>query len=91
MSFAEAADAIMSERDEEAAALGYQRPGELAAAQSQGKAPTPAAPSVPPRSRAADARPADVEPWADPDAEDMDDDAIIESIKRDVKAGRLKA
>ncbi len=86
MSFSEAADAIMAERDEEAAALGYQRP--TAAAPPPPAAP---APSVPPRARAADARPADVEPWADPDAEDMDDDAIIESIKRDVKAGRLKA
>lgn len=86
LSFEEAADAIMAERDAEAEALGYQRP-----APAPPPAPPAPPPGMPPRARAADARKPDVEPWADPDAEDMDDDAIIESIKRDVKAGRLKA
>lgn len=95
MSFEEAADAIMAERDEEAAALGYQRPAPALppapAAPPARQLPAAApAPSVPPRGRSADARPADLEPWADPKAPDMDDDEIIESIKRDIKAGRLR-
>lgn len=92
MSFAEAADAIMAERDAEAEALGYQRPAPaLPAAPSAPALPAAApTPSVPPRARAADARPADLEPWADPKAPDMDDDQIIESIKNDIKTGRLK-
>lgn len=90
LSFAEAADAMVAERDAEAEALGYHRPALPSAPPAAHPPAAPATPSVPPRARAADARPADLDRWADPKAPDMDDDEIIESIKQDIKAGRLK-
>jgi len=82
MSFADAADAIVEERAAEAEALGY-RPA-LPAPAARAARP----PSLPSRSRAADARTPEAEPW---ETEDLDDDQIIASIRRDIKAGRLKA
>ncbi len=89
MSFEEAADAIMDEKDAEAEALGYARAPALQAAPAPRQLPASTG-TVPPRSRAADARPADKEPWEDPSQPDMTDDEILESIRRDLKSGRLK-
>lgn len=83
MSFEEAADLIMAEKDAEAEALGYSRANAVPAKPTK----QPASPSVPPRSRAVDAREPDGEPWM---TQDMDDDEIIASIARDHKMGRLK-
>ena len=82
LSFHEAADAIMAERDAEAEALGYSR-----AAPALPAAPSPRS-VIPPRSQATDARPPDGEPWM---VSDLTDDEILEGIARDIKSGKLKA
>lgn len=82
MDFAEAADAVMTDVDEQVKALGY----------SRGQPTTPPArreetPAAPPRSRAAEAREPDGDPWLE---RDMTDEEIIASIHRDVRSGRIK-
>lgn len=80
LSFQEAADEVVEERRKESEALGFVKGS---------KAPTPAKPGVklPPRSRSADARVPDGEPWL---TEDLDDEQIIASIHRDMRNGRIK-
>jgi len=81
MGYREAADAVVAERKAEAQALG------LRSEPAPAPAPVGRQPAIPPRARAADARAPDGEAWR---SGEMDDDAIIESIKADVRSGRLK-
>jgi hypothetical protein len=80
MSFADAADAIMADKDAEADALGYAKPAPAPAART-------AQPRAVPRGQTADARPTEREPWEE---RELSDDEIIASIKRDVRTGRIK-
>lgn len=82
MSFEEAADEIVEERRAEAEALGYIKPAAPPAPKPKKEEPSP-----PPRSHAADARQPDGEEW---EKRDLSDEEIIASIKRDVRAGRIK-
>lgn len=82
MSFEDAADSVIEDRRAEAEALGF-----AAKHPALSGRPRKTEPTIPSRSRAADARVADGEPWM---TQDLDDDEIIASLERDRKAGRLR-
>jgi hypothetical protein len=79
LSFVDAADELVTERDEEAAARGYVRaaPGTPPARQQA------SAPVIPPRGRAASTPAATPAKW---ETEDVDDDDIIADLKREHRA-----
>lgn len=81
-SFAEAADELVSEFDSEASARGFVKGNSKQVA----AVPTRREASLPPRGRAADAHAPSKPRW---ETEDLDDDAIIQTLEADRKAGRL--